>query len=135
MRTAIRDYLSPLLTTLLLGVVAYDHFVAPRAVGPVPAAVDGTKLGRIYGPTLAPALADGWVAAAATLEAGKTVSEAQDALQTAFKAARVKQFTDKVAPEFARVLAEGTEPRDASARAEIVKLWRDFAAGLRGGRQ
>jgi hypothetical protein len=39
-----------------------------------------------------------------------------------------------VAPEFAKTLAEGAEPKDDAQRAQVVALWRSFARGLKGGR-
>lgn len=134
MRTILRDFLTPALVLILTGVVAYDHFHDPRGAAPAAVAVDGARLGRAYAPTLAPALADGWDAAAAAIEGGKSVADAQESLQATFKAGRIKQFAEKVAPDFASVLAEGSEPKDAPARAEVAKLWRSFAKGLRGGR-
>lgn len=132
MRDAIRKSLAPAVVVLMTGVVALDPSSPVRA--PVPSApVDGYKLGRAYAPTLAPALAEGWLAAADAIEAGKSVGEAQEALQSAFKAARVRAFSARVVPEFARVLPEGAEPEDAAARARVARLWRDFARGLRGG--
>ena len=114
--------------------VGYDHLKPNNGVAPMPAAVDGVKLGRAYAPALAPALGEAWEAAAGAIEAGKGMGEAQETLQATFKAARVKAFTDKVAPEFAKVLAEGAEPKDAAARSEVANLWRGFARGLKGGR-
>jgi hypothetical protein len=68
------------------------------------------------------------------MEQGKTVTEAQSALQTTWQEARIKAFTTRIAPEFSKVLPEGQEPTNPADRAEVVKLWRDFAAGLKGGR-
>ncbi|WP_435018925.1 hypothetical protein TA3x_000915 [Tundrisphaera sp. TA3] len=135
MRQIVRDSMNSILIVVLIGIVGYDHFIKDRHAAPaLPAAVDGAALGRDYAPTLAPALADGWEAAASAIEGGKSMGEAQATLQSAFKAARVKTFTEKVAPAFARVLPEGEEPRDATARADVARLWRGFARGLKGGR-
>ena len=104
------------------------------APSPTPA-VDGAKLGRAYATTVVATLSDAWVAAADALGQGKTVAEAQAALQQGWQAARAKAFAASVTPEFSRVLADGAEPKDAAQRAEVVALWRAFAAGLtKGGR-
>jgi hypothetical protein len=128
-----QTYLTPLAVLVLAGVVIYDHFDAGATPAPQ-ATVNGKALGRSFAPTVASNLGDAWLAAAATLEQGKTVIEAQSALQTAWQDARIKAFSAKVAPEFSKVLPEGQEPTNPAARAEVVKLWRDFAAGLKGGR-
>jgi hypothetical protein len=128
-----RDLLTPLAVLILAGVVAYDHF-APKSA-PAPSTVDGQALGLGFAPTLASSLGDAWLIAADALESGKSVGEAQKALQDAWKEARVKAFAAKVAPEFALVLSEGTEPTAPAKRAEVVKLWRDFASGLKGGKR
>jgi hypothetical protein len=77
--------------------------------------------------------ADAWLAAAKTLEEGKPIAEAQKTLQDAWKAARVKAFSEDVAPVFAVVLPEGTEPTSPDKRAQVIDLWRSFAKGLKGG--
>ena len=129
----IQTILTPLAVLLLAGVVVHDRFEAGGPSGPRPI-VNGKALGRSFAPTVASNLGDAWLAAADALERGKTMSEAQAALQLAWQDARVKAFTAKVAPEFVKVLAEGQEPTNPAERAEVVKLWRDFAAGLKGGR-
>jgi hypothetical protein len=129
----IQNILTPLAVLLLAGVVVHDHFQADGPSGNQPT-VNGKALGRSFAPTIASNLGDAWLAAADALEQGKTVTEAQSALQLAWQAARVKSFSTKVAPEFIKVLPEGQEPNTPAARAEVVKLWRDFAAGLKGGR-
>ncbi len=128
-----RDYLTPLVVLFVGGVVAYDHLV-PK-VTPLPSPlVDGKALGRTFAPSTSSSLGEGWQAAADALEKGKSIADAQSALQDAWKDARVKAFSARVAPEFARVLTEGAEPTDPAKRAEVVKLWRDFASGLKGER-
>jgi hypothetical protein len=129
----IHTFLTPLAVFALAGVVVHDHFDggAPSAPQSI---VNGKALGRSFAPTVASNLGDAWIAAAAALEQGKTVTEAQAALQTAWQDARIAAFTAKVAPEFSKILPEGQEPTNPAARAEVVKLWRDFAAGLKGGR-
>jgi hypothetical protein len=129
----IQTILTPLALLLLAGVVVHDHFEADGPSGPR-STVNGKALGRSFAPTVASNLGDAWLAAASTLEQGKTMSEAQVALQQAWQDARIKAFTAKVAPEFIKVLPEGQEPTNPAERAEVVRLWRDFASGLKGGR-
>lgn len=128
-----RDLITPLLVIGLAGVIAFDHFL-PHDRDARPALVDGKALGRSFAPLAASALADGWIAAADAMDSGKSVAEAQAILQAAWKEARVKAFAAKVAPALGVVLPEGAEPNDPAKRAEVSKLWRDFAAGLKGGR-
>jgi hypothetical protein len=129
----LKEYLTPLAMLVMSGVMLYDH-LSPR-VGPAPdPTVNGATLGRAYSSVLVSAYADGWLAAAKTLEEGKPVAEAQKALQDTWKDARVKAFKAEVQPGFSLVLPEGTEPTDASKRAQVAELWRAFAKGLKGGR-
>lgn len=117
----------PLSTALIVAAMlfVYHERFSPKPDSP---AVDGLKLGQAYAPVVAASLADGWDAAAAAIEQGKTVLESQNALQTTWAASRIKAFSATVAPEFSKVLPEGSEPFD---RASLAKLWRDFAKGLR----
>jgi hypothetical protein len=128
----IHTFLTPLTVFVLAGVVIHDHVggdpSSPRST------VNGKALGRSYAPIVASNLGDAWLAAASAMEQGKTVTEAQSALQTTWQEARIKAFTTRIAPEFSKVLPEGQEPTNPADRAEVVKLWRDFAAGLKGGR-
>jgi hypothetical protein len=128
----IQTVLTPLVVLMIGGVVAYDH-LPPRSSTAAPAAVDGKALGRAYAPMVAASLSEGWLAAADALEQGKAVPEAQAALHSAWQAARTRAFSARVVPEFSRVLPEGAEPTDPVTRAEVVRLWRDFASGLKGG--
>lgn len=132
----IKSLLTPALVLVLSGVVVYDHLVKPYASPTVPVArkVDGAALGRAYAPVVTATLAEAWLAAAKTLEDGKSVADAQSVLQETWRSGRTDHFKAKVAPEFDRVLAEGKEPKDAEERAAAAKLWRDFAKGLKGGR-
>ncbi len=129
----IQNVLTPLAVLAIAGVVTYDHFVPPGPAAPR-SIVNGKALGRSFAPSVSSGLGDAWLAAADALEQGKAVSDAQAALQSAWQTARIKAFTATVAPEFSKVLAEGAEPADPTQRAAVVKLWRDFAAGLKGGR-
>jgi hypothetical protein len=88
-------------------------------------------LGKSFAPRLASALAEGFDAEAAALEAGKTVGEADLALKAAFHDARVKAFSDHVSPAFAAIVPPGSEPSDVATRKAFAKLHRDFARGLR----
>jgi hypothetical protein len=97
-------------------------------------AVDGAMLGRAYAPVVVATLSDAWNAAADALGRGQTVAQAQAALQQNWQAGRTKAFAASVAPEFAKVLPEGSEPKDDAQRAAVVALWRAFAKGLKGGR-
>jgi hypothetical protein len=127
----IKDILTPLAVLVLAGVVAFEHLAHRQAPTPPPVpTVNGQALGRAYAPMLLASYSDAWLAAAKALEEGKPVAEAQKALQEAWKDARVKAFTNHVGSSFARVLPEGAEPTTPEQRAEVVKLWRDFARGL-----
>lgn len=126
-------FLTPLALVLLAAMVVHDH-IAPAVPSDNQPAINGKALGRSFAPILATNLGDAWLAGADALEQGKTVTEAQAALQLAWQAARSKSFMAKVAPEFRKVLAEGQEPTNPAERATVVKLWREFAAGLKGGR-
>ena len=129
----IRDFVTPALVFCLSGVVLYDHLEvhAPRTVAP---GVNGKLLGRNFVGPMAASLGDAWTSAADILEQGKAVGDAQAALQVRWQEGRSKAFAGLVAPEFSRVLKEGAEPADPAQRAAVVKLWRDFAAGLKGAR-
>jgi len=128
----VRDVLTPVAVLLIGGLVAYDHLAGREpAAGP---AVNGRAVGRAFAPTMAPRFGDAWLAAADALEKGKTVAEAQATLQATWQESRAKAFAAVVAPEFRKVMPEGSEPTDPARRAEVIKLWRDFASGLKGGR-
>lgn len=131
--TFFKIYMMPLVVLALAGVVAHDHLTSGVKPSPL-ATVNGKALGRSYAPTVVANLGDAWLAAAHALEQGKTVTEAQQGFQQSWQAARVASFGTKIAPEFAKVLPEGQEPTDPTKRAAVVKLWRDFANGLKGGR-
>jgi hypothetical protein len=127
----LKDILTPLVVLVLAGVVLFDHLTYHRAPTPPPVpTVNGQALGRAYAPLLLASYSEAWLAAAKTLEEGKPVAEAQKALQDTWKDARVKAFTNEVGSSFARILPEGEEPTTSEKRAEVVKLWRDFARGL-----
>ena len=128
----LRDYLTPLMVLAIGAVVAYDHFVPREA--PEVESINGATLGKKFARTMAPTFADGWLAAANALEQGKSMADAQAALQTTWQTARSQSFAQQVGPEFSRVLPEGAEPTDPTQRAAVVRLWRDFARGLKGER-
>ena len=129
----VQTILTPVAVLVLAGVMLHDRYSTPSPAVPVPF-VNGKALGRTFAPMVASNLGDAWLAAADALEKGKTIPEAQATLQAAWQEARIKSFVAKVAPEFRKVLAEGQEPTNPAERAAVVQLWRDFAAGLKGGR-
>ena len=128
-----QSFLTPLLVIILGGVVAFDH-LAPREPVARPSAVDGRTLGKQFATSVAAAFGDAWLAAADALAGGKPIADAQAVLQAKWQEGRSRAFTTLVAPEFSKVLGEGAEPTDPAQRAAVVQLWRDFAAGLKGGR-
>jgi hypothetical protein len=128
----LKDAVNPLVMLILTATILYDRFVPRNVPAPTPT-VNAVALGKTYGPVVLSTYADAWLAAAKTLEEGKTVAEAQKSLQETWKAGRVKAFTTEVAPVFAVVLPEGTEPTSTDKRAQVVELWRSFAKGLKGG--
>jgi hypothetical protein len=132
----IKDRLFLCLGLALAALLAYDILsrIHHEGTTPAPTAVDGAALGRAYAPTVVSTLADAWTAAADTLAQGKSVVEAQAALHASWEASRAKVFVSNVAPALAKVLPEGSDPKDDAQRAEVVALWRAFARGLKGGR-
>jgi hypothetical protein len=131
-KTVLKDYLMPFLVIAAAGLMIHDHFARPLpGPGPVDPTVNGAALGQNYAPMVINTLADGWELAAKTMDEGKPVSECAKALQASWKPAREKAFTTEVAPGFAFVLPEGTEPASPAKRAQVAALWRSFAAGLR----
>jgi hypothetical protein len=137
-----RSILTPVSMLILAVALFVDHRI-PRPVpapAPVPTpvvvpvpTVNGQVLGRAYAPLLLASYSDAWLAAARTLEAGKSVAEAEKTLQDTCKNARVRAFTEHVAPSFGLILPEGSEPSTPEKRAQVVELWREFALGLKGG--
>jgi hypothetical protein len=101
--------------------------------GPAPS-VNAVALGRSFAPRLASALADGFDAEAAAIEAGKTVAEADATLKATFHDARARAFADHAAAPFAALVPPGSEPKDEGTRRAFAGLHRDFAKGLRGAR-
>jgi hypothetical protein len=127
----IKDWLLVLMGVALAGLLTFDY-VSRRQANPTPPTP--AALGRVYAKTVVVTLADAWIAAADALEKGKSVVESRKALQDGWQAARTKAFVEGVAPEFAKVLPEGSEPKDATQRAQAIAFWREFARGLKGGR-
>ncbi len=128
-----RDFLTPALVLTLAGIIAYDHLM-PREPVVVVSVVNGKVLGRKFAGAIAARFGDAWLFAADTLEAGKSIADAQAVMQAKWQAGRTEAFAAEVTPEFAKVLGEGLEPTNPTQRASVVKLWRDFATGLKGGR-
>jgi hypothetical protein len=130
-----KDWLILALGMALASVATFEVVTRLPHAAPKPKPlVDGAKLGRAYAPQVVSTLSDAWNAAADALSQGKSVAEAQATLQQNWQAARAKAFVASTAPEFAKVLADGTEPKDDTQRAAAVALWRSFARGLKGGR-
>ena len=96
---------------VLACVVIHDHRV-PQGPAAPKSPVNGRALGRSFAPMVASSLGDGWLAAAEALEQGRDISDAQAALQAAWRDSRTRAFSAKVAPEFIKVQPEGTEPTD-----------------------
>jgi hypothetical protein len=93
-----------------------------------------TGLGSRFAPILASSLADGFDAGADALHSGKAILDADKALQMAFYNSRQKAFSVNVAPELAKLLADGEEPKTPAERAQLEAAWRAFSKGLRGAR-
>jgi hypothetical protein len=135
---SVKSYKDWLLVVMGLALAGSLSFVAielrkPRIEGE--ASVNAVELGRSYGLVVVATLGDAWNAAADTLAAGKTVAEAQTALQEKWKTGRTEAFNAKVVPTFVKVLPEATEPKDEAQRARVIELWRGFARGLKGARR
>jgi len=128
----LKELATPLAFLILAGVILYDR-MGPHATPTPTPAVNGAALGKAFAPVLASTYADAWLAAARTLEEGKSVAEAQKVLQDTWKDARSRKFVAEVGPGFSLVLPEGTEPNSPEKRAQVVDLWRSFARGLKGG--
>jgi hypothetical protein len=127
--------LLPVSLLVVTVVVFVDHRI-PRpdpAPPPVPA-VNGQVLGRAYAPLLLASYGDAWLAAAQALEEGKSVAEAEKTLQDTYKDARVRAFTDHVAPSFGLILPAGSEPSTPEKRAQVVALPPDPGRVLTEGR-
>jgi hypothetical protein len=92
---------------------------------------EGVTLGRGFVHPLAEALAEAFDAHAAALEAGKSAGEANEALKAAFHHARARAFANHAADAFARLVPNGSEPKDDATRKAFAALHRDFARGLR----
>ena len=129
-----RDFVNPAIVLILTGVIVFEHFYAIPATINSNLLVNGRILGHQFKGPVASSFGDAWAEAATILEQGRTVGDAQAALQKHWQTERAKAFATLVAPEFSKVLPEGTEPATSAQRAEVVRLWRDFAVGLKGGR-
>ncbi len=128
----LREWATPiLLFFLILTLIAVKFWPVPSSD---PTLIDGVTLGRQYAPILVNTYSLAWDTAADNLAQGKTVSESQKAMQDTWKALRLKAFDLKVTPVLSQVLPEGTEPRDQAHRAQVARLWHDFAKGLRRGK-
>ena len=128
----LRALAAPVFIVLLSTILLYDRLKTDFVAEADPSA-GASVLGKSYGPVLLTTYADGWIAAANALEQGKSVAEAQEILQSTWKAERIKAFRARVQPQMGAVLSEGTEPASPAQRALVVRFWRNFAAGLKQG--
>lgn len=117
-----------------IGWEVYRSRSQPNPTPGPPPTVDAVTLGKSFAPKLAASLADGFETAATMIAAGTSVKEADEALKAKFQASRWAAYEQFVGPTFNAVVPDGTDPKDAAARAAFAKLHRDFAAGLRGGK-
>lgn len=100
-----------------------------------PESIDAVALGAEFAPMLAVALADGFEAGATVLEGpGGSVALGIEKQKEVAEAAKDRAFEAKVGPAFALIVPDGAEPTDQYKRAELARVWRDFARGLRKGR-
>jgi len=91
------------------------------------------RLGKTYTGNLGKVYASAWEAGAASLDAGKPVSEALDSVRAAWDQDRGRLFNRFVSVEFDKIVPQGKADADVTSaqRAELSKAWRSFAAGLR----
>lgn len=116
---------------LTAGLVVWK--LGPRDDRPAPG-VDAVALGRAFVPKLANALADGFVAGAEAIQAGKTMGEGNSVLKATFQASRAKAFDDHAGKAIQNLVPDGQEIPDAATREAVVNLFHGFAKGLRGTR-
>lgn len=122
-----------LVVNLVVMLALFGWFYHTRS-DTTPAPANGVKLGKSFAPALAGSLADGLEAMAADLEATQPLAKADEHLKAVFQANRQAAFQTIVAPALAAVVPDQTEPADAATRARYVRLVRDIAKGLRGGK-
>lgn len=128
--------IAPWVVVLAFGIgFGWEYYKNRPTPGPAPTpTVDAVTLGKTFAPKLAASLADGFETAATMIAAGTSVKEADESLKVKFQASRNDAFKTMVAPEFAKVLPEGQEPKDPATREAAAKIHRDFASGLRGAK-
>ncbi len=126
-----RMFLGILGFSLFMNLWQYNGWSLPALPGLHWFDSQGTKLGRSWGKSNNLAASKGFSAAADALEAGGKVGDADVALQTIFQAERRRAFADDAAPAFAALVPEGAEPKTPEIRTKYVKLYRDFAQGLK----
>jgi hypothetical protein len=131
--------MASLLASFVLGVLVSTGGISCRSVPDRPAPLSPLssqgliRLGRTYTVNLGKVYASAWETGAASLEAGKPVSEALDSVRAAWDQDRGRLFNRFVAIEFDKIVPQGKADADITAadRAALSKAWRDFAAGLR----
>jgi hypothetical protein len=91
------------------------------------------RLGKTYTVNLGKVYASAWETGAASLDAGKPVSEALGSVRAAWDQDRGRLFNRFISIEFDKIVPQGKADADVTAaeRAELSKAWRSFAAGLR----
>jgi hypothetical protein len=101
---------------------------------PTPApTTDWNAVGKAYLPALGSAYASAWEQGAAGLEAGQGIDVSLGVVASQWASGRTKLFGELVAPEFEKVIPEGTADADISPvqRAALAEAWRAFAASLK----
>lgn len=97
-----------------------------------PAVERVSAIGRTYPRELGNVYAEAWIKGAEALDAGLAVPDSLDVVAREWSAGRIALFDREVAPEFSKVIPEGTPEGEISAadKAALASLWRAFAAGL-----
>ncbi len=122
-------YAGNLLVLVMALVMVYDHLGGHQA--PAPAAASFLKLGKDFAAADAAAYGDGCLAAAAEIEKGGRVEDAQAALQAKWSVSHRAAFMRLAAPEFEKLLPAGAQP-SAALQAEYAAAWAAFGRGLKG---
>ena len=128
----LRAMAAPVMILLLSVVLLYDRLKTEVLIQADPSS-SALDLGKSYGPVLVATYSDAWIAASKAFEDGKSVAEAQEVLQSTWKEERIKAFRARIQSRMSLILPEGTEPSTPEQRSQVVKFWRNFAIGLKGG--
>lgn len=99
----------------------------PPQPTPTPDTV-GVKIGKQLAPFIAQAEIESWNAAAAALDANKTMAEVESTKQSTSKDSRLKNFRVIAQPTLSGILPSG-EP-NTSQRKQLSDTFRDIAKGL-----